>query len=196
MLAARHTSLYQRLKSRGLLDAVMRQLLDGEKDAKAMARWLKMEGVETSASGVYAMLRTHGFGWRYDQSRAAAEEMALPADMDEAAAITLRRKLQVATLEADGLKELRVLAQISGESAKLAQGERKVRIAEAEMERKLTETRMKGAEFVDELLAQAEKLEAARRERARLVADKASDRQRLEGISRIMWGTLTGEAAA
>lgn len=190
MTEARHESLYQRLHSRGLLDSVMRQLIDGEKSPKDMARWLKAEGVPTSQSSVYSLLRQHGLAWRYDQSREAAAAMDLPADMDTATAEVLRRKIQIATFEADGLKELRVLAKMSGDSEKLAQAERKVKVAEAALAHRVEQTRMEAARIIDDVLAEmdTQEMAALRAARTDSVQSGAPEGERLRRIVRAVWG--------
>jgi len=188
MIEARHGSLYQRLKERGLLDRVMRMLLDGEKDAKEMVRWLRLEGVGSSPSAIYRLVQMHGMAWRYEDSQEAARALALPEDMEAASAEFLRRKIQIATFEADGLKELRMLAQIAGDSTKLAQAERKVRVTEAEASRKVQATRIKGAEFIHEVLSEAARLERLRDVHKRQAEAGATTAQHLQAIISEVWG--------
>lgn len=190
MTEARHESLYQRLAARGLLHSVMRELIDGVKSPKDMARWLKMEGVPTSQSSVYSLLRQHGLAWRYEQSREAALAMDLPDNMDAATAEVLRRKIQIATFEADGLKELRVLARITGDAEKLAQAERKVRVAENALAHRIEAARMDAARIIDDVLGEMEsqELAALRKTRADSVAAGDAAADRLKRIIKTVWG--------
>jgi len=197
MIEARHGSLFQRLSARGLLDSVMRQLIDGEKSLRQMARWLKGEGVATSQSSLYSLLRQHGLPWRYEQSQEAGRAMDLPEDMDEASAMVLRRKIQIATFHADGLKELMVLSKISGDKQKLAQAERNVKVAERKakvvedaLAHRVAQTRMEAARIIDDVLGEmdSQELAALRAARTDSVQSGAPESERLRRIVRTVWG--------
>ena len=189
MLEARDKSLYQRLHTAGLLDEVMRDLIDGVKPPRDMARYLKTKGIDIGERAVYNLLRTHGTRWRYEQAEASASELGLPGDMDAAAAEMLRRKIALCMFEADGLKELSVLARISGDTEKLKQAERKVRVLEQREERAVLAAQQQGAAELDAILGEAEALRAAQEERQQSLRDKEPETTRLEKLRRRMYGS-------
>lgn len=158
MNEARADSLYERLRRAGKLDLVMFELINGVKDHKDMARWLKGEGIQTSVSALYDMQHTHGWGWRHDQARKVAAAEELPANMDEAWQAKLRKLLFTLTFEANTLKEVAVLAKIAGDTEKIAQMERRVQVAEGTLNLKVYEAQECAAAEVDAILGEADKL--------------------------------------
>lgn len=188
MIEARYNSLFQRLKTRGLFEVVMRELSDQVKDAKTMTRWLKSEGIATSPGAVYAMWKNHGEAYRYETAMEAAAAQELSDDIDVATQQMLRRKLFTETMQAEGIKALQILAQISGDSEKLKQAERKVRVAEAALELKRYEAQLKGAEILESAFAGADELQALKAERDALRAGGAGEAEVIELIRRRMYG--------
>lgn len=188
MTEARSDSLYERLRKRGLLDLVIRQLYDGEKTPKAMVQFLRGEGVATSQSSLYNMIKLHGLAYRLESAEEATRALGLEGGAEANTDAVLRKKLVAATFEADGLKELQILAQIRGDSEKLAQAERKVQLAEAKERRAVYDTQQAGAAEMETILADAEALRAMQEERANLIKSKASDSERIEAIRKRLYG--------
>ncbi len=188
MNEARADSIYERLRARGLLDRVMRELYDREKDFKQMARWLQLEGVPTSHQSLYAMVRDHGLAWRYERNTAIRAAQGDTAPLDESAARTLNTKLGLLTFELDGVKELALLAKVQGDTRKIQILEGKLEIAQRELELKIEESQRTTAELVEEIFANADSIQALKAERDELKAAGATVRDIVDAIRRRLYG--------
>jgi hypothetical protein len=134
------------------------------------------------------MKHKHLPAWRYRNAMDQAEQVELPADMDEVMKQKLRLKIFNAIHEAETLSDLMDLARFLGDSQKLGQAERKVRVLEDRLRLEIYAAQHAAAAEVDAILAEAEKLKALQLARQDATSNNVSEAERIERIRLRLYG--------
>jgi hypothetical protein len=172
---------------------------------KQAHRWLVSQGfTDSSEAALSDMRRTCRGHWLFLCAYEEVEAVPLPEMADETARRKVKRALLTSQLEAKTAADLIPITEVQARHTKGGHDERKVKalearvtLAEAEAARKVLVTRMEGAEFLNEILSEAAKLEALRALHGQSVKAGEPVKARLQKIIAAVWGDqVPAEAAA
>lgn len=179
--------------------------LDADEKELVLLRWLRGQGVETSSASLQRLRQYAGSAWRKWQADEIAVACDLPEDMEEATRQAVRRALYTAAVMSGsgGLDDLRKVSDVlhqrtvegtNADRTRLL--EQRLRLAEDEARRKVEADRIKGAEWIMEVLNEAGRMERLREQHAALAANQAGTAEHLAAIIAEVWGAAAAEGGA
>jgi hypothetical protein len=184
-----HGSLLARLKAAGVVDAVFSMLEAGE-PLRAVESHLERLGIETSVASIHFLKAKHLHLWQAERIRLdAAREGIVEKTLPETVRQILLSRIGRVAVDAGGVDQLRVVVPLFSDWCRSSIAERAENRAERDSVRKT-------ALRIEELLADADRLQAVRDAREAVASDGLE--ARLGAIVKTLWGDfgLGGEEAA
>lgn len=193
--AKRSDSLYERLKARGwpLLNEVMSMLGveddSSRKRTRKTHRFLNAIGFkEQSESALTDMRHECRRLWIYERTRHEVEELPIPDDADEVAAKKFRQEMILQKMEAATAEDLLASEKMETERTKREVSLRGVAVREETLELRVYESQQRGAQEIDAILENAEKLKELQEERAGMKKAGATDAEIITAIQKRVYG--------
>lgn len=203
----RSDSAVKVLARRGLLEETLGRIIEacdagGKKGAKLrrLSKWLSSMGVEYGARALDGLI-PYALQSRTFLAQEFCRQMGVNPDTPEGLALLMRRQayelLMHQKASADTITKLSgMLHQRHAEKDKdrgREQGDERLAMQAREYERRIESQQMEGAEFIDAVLAEADRLEHLRALRRDSLASNEPVKERLRKIRAAVWGKQLGD---